>query len=430
MSKNNPRTKAFLDSENYRFIISPLDKDGGMKIPAVFRAIMQTTNTTWKDLAAFAGLKNQNEAFRVAYTNDRLLINSLVQNMAIDVSNRAAYFYDKDHKPAAIPPQVPAPTITNKEAATQTVTAFVPTKVVSRVTVNDDTVRVLKMSITPTNGYLLGIRDIHLSNPGMTYVVRATASTLNTLLKNIHFIGVEPDAADVTIAIEDITSTGTPTFTVSTTVQIAVAAGTVPSIPELIVPETAPATLNNDVKIDGIEVKDTDGKIMELRVQPFNCEVLGFKSIIRPLLPGQVQSVFGRPDTINEAISDLQVRARKLNAQLAFELVCGSTKIRKYTIFDVADDPAASTTPGGASGSGTAPAVPGGTGSSSSTGGSAAPAENTTTHPSTGYDRPSAPVVMDPPVPPTSSDTDDQSTTEEELDEQSLEEATRPDADK
>lgn len=328
------RLQALLDEDNHRFIIFPLLPGNKMDVPSIFRAIKDTTNTTWRAMADFSGLRNQSKAFRVAYVgNSKDLVKILSDYMVIDVDKNQAYFYHHEYKPAGVLPPHVGPAIKNAEAAKQTVTEKIPTKVTSRVTISDPLDRILTMSLTPNNGYLLGVRDVNLSNPGMEYVVTGAKKTLNRLLKSIHFVGVGVGQGNIIIKVDD--NQGDVSSVSSTTISLQIEEGVKISVPKIVLPENPTAVLNKKSSFDPITVEDEDGKLMELRITPFGCHIVDFKNYLFALKPGEVRNIYGRPETINEDIEGLSIIPFQENAQIGIELICGNTKLREYLAFEV-----------------------------------------------------------------------------------------------
>ena len=213
---------------------------------------------------------------------------------------------------------------------------LVPTKVLTRLTINDPLDRILVMTLTPTNGYLLGIKDITISKPGMSYVVTGSKKTLNELLDHIHFVGTEAGSGSVVIAVDDREDNVASVS--STTVTFTIKASIVPSVPSVVLPTNQSVTLGVASEFDAIEVVDTDEKVMEFNITPFGCEISGFKSYLYSLHQGEVRTIYGRPKTINEEIANLKVVALQENAQIGVVLKCGKTSIRQYLKFTVEEE--------------------------------------------------------------------------------------------
>ena len=332
------KQKAVFDSKNFRYVVSPLTNDATISVQQVLRVIKNTTLITWHQLTEFTGLRSSSDCFKVCYTaNKKLaLIEKLNEYLTIDVDNNRAYFYDKDHKPASALPVHVSPSIKNNEPTPQTVYTLVPTKVLTRLTINDPLDRILVMTLTPTNGYLLGIKDITISKPGMSYVVTGSKKTLNELLDHIHFVGTEAGSGSVVIAVDDREDDVASVS--STTVTFTIKASVVPSVPSVVLPTDQTVTLGVASEFDAIEVVDTDKKVMEFNITPFGCEISGFKSYLYSLHQGEVRTIYGRPKTINEEIAKLKVTALQENAQIGVVLKCGKTTIRQYLKFTVEEE--------------------------------------------------------------------------------------------
>lgn len=336
MLKNYSHGKfsAVLDAENFRYIIKPLRADGTLSISDALYAIKKITHCSYADLASFLGLKNANRIFKIIYLSaPRADFVNASKFLSIDVDNQCAYLYDKDHQPEAVTPPHVGPSIVNNEPATQTVTESVPALVTSRINIADVYDRQLTMVITPKGGYVLGIADVNLCSPNVPYQVTGNKRSLNRLLKQIHFVSTEAGNASLDISIDD--GAGKVTSKVSTSVTISVAAAAKISIPELTIPGTISAVQGEITPIPGISVSDTDGKILELRVAPFGCEVSGFKSLLFPIKEGETRSTGGVPETLNAEIANLQVKPVKLQAFVGLELIYDKTRITKYVPIDV-----------------------------------------------------------------------------------------------
>lgn len=325
------KPKAREDFENHRYIIEPLEADGRMRVGTALQAI-KSTHTTWRAIAEFFGLADQSEAFKLAYVQKPLDPSREALKEYMVISNGVAYMYDKEHKPEnASTPHIPVRLI-NKSVELKTYTN-VPTKVTTRITLKDSIDRKLTMSITPTNGYIVGITDLNMCNPGATYVVKGTAKTLNNLLHSIYFVGCNFGNAKVLVQVND--GAGKVNSITSAEVKLNVVASEQPSVPELTIPENVNIVLGTDSPFTGLTVSDKDNKIMELRVSPFGCQVFGFTGLLEVLKPGEVRTVYGRPATINNDIENLVVRTDREDAQIGVELICGRTIIRKYIKFNV-----------------------------------------------------------------------------------------------
>lgn len=323
---------AVLDEDNHRYVISPLNPNKTITVSAIFRIIKKYTHCPFKTLAEFAGLRSSSDAFKVAYSTREYLTHQLSQYLVIDVDKNEAYFYDHKHKPAGVIPPHIGPSIENNEPEV-TITEKIPFKATTRVKIVDTLDRSLTLSITTTNGYILGISDSQACVNGSTYQVSGYAKSLNYLLKHSHFIGYAPGPASITIKVDD--RAGHTSSVVSTTVALTVQAGEVISVPTLTVPKNLSVVLNKYTKVPGIEVADTDNKYMELKISPFGCKVVGFKDILEIFEPGQQYIAYGRPGRLNSLIENIQVVAFSTQAALGVELIYEKTKIRDYAIFNV-----------------------------------------------------------------------------------------------
>lgn len=331
------RQQVTLDGDNHRFILTPMKEDGET-VPSFFRAIHKNTHVSLRELADFAGLDNQSQAFKVAYTSGfcSRTFPDLKNFLVIDKNNNSAYFYDHNHRPSGVTLVHVGPVILNKEAATQTVSAKIPAKVTSRITIVDPTPRQLKLTILAEGGYVLGINDVNLCRPNITSETFGTAEALNTLLRQIHFVGMTEADATLTITVDD--GAGEVSSVVSTTVKLAVTDTAEVSVPEIVLPTDPTVRMETASAFEAITVKDTDGKLMEFSITPFGCTIVGFASYLQPVNYGEVRKIYGRPDTINAELANIKVIAHQANAQLGMELICGTTKTRQYLAFTVESD--------------------------------------------------------------------------------------------
>ena len=325
------KPKAREDFDNHRYIIEPLEFNGSMRIGTALKAIKET-HTTWRDIADYFGLADQSEAFKLTYCNKPKDPRREMLKQFLVIEDGVAYMYDKDHKPENVTVPYTPVVIDNKSIHLTTYTN-VPTKVTARITLKDPLARKLTMSITPTNGYIVGVTDLGMCSPGATYVVKGTAKSLNNLLRSIYFVGCELGDAKVLVKVDD--GNGKVVSIRTAEVNLTVAANEKPSIPELTVPENVNIVLGADSPITGVSVDDKDNKIMELRVSPFGCEVFGFAGLLGTIKQGDIRTVYGKSVTINKDVANLIVRTDRADAQIGFELVCGKTIIRKYIKFSV-----------------------------------------------------------------------------------------------
>lgn len=326
-----------LDADNYRYIIKPLRNDKTLSIANALYAIKLSTHCSYKAIADFLGLKNANQVFKIIYVKSkRDIYVEASKFLAIDVDNECAYLYDKNHQPAIVVPPHIGPTLINNESALQTVTELVPASVTSRVQIKDVYDRQLVLTVKPTGGYILGIGDVNLCSPNATYQATGNKTALNKLLKQIHFVSTDAKSGKIEITVDD--KAGKVNSVSKTEVKLSITAAAKVSIPEVTVPETLAAKLNEYAKVDpAISVRDADGKIMELRIAPFGCEIAGFKSFLFPIKEGQTRSSGGVPENINAEIAKLEVRPVKANAFIGVELIYNNnkTKIRKNIALDV-----------------------------------------------------------------------------------------------
>lgn len=331
---NHGKYEVALDEEHFRYVIRPLRNNGTLSIANALYAVKKATHCSYSDIAKFLGLKNANQVFKVIYLSAEKEVYKHASNfLAIDVDNQCAYVYDKDHQPEIVTPPHVGPTITNNEDATREVVELVPVLITSRINIQDPYDRQLTMTIVPDGGYILGISDVNLCSPNVPYVVSGNKSALNRVLKTIHFVSTTAGKASVTITVDD--RAGKTNSKVTTKVNLTVKAAKQVSVPTLTTPAKITATLGEDAKVTGVTVDDVDGKILELRITPFGCEVFGFKSLLFPVKENDMRVTGGVPATINAEIANLQVRPTKLEAYIGVQLICDKTKISKYIPVDV-----------------------------------------------------------------------------------------------
>ena len=176
MSITGNKVKAVLDEDNNRYILSPIPETG-ITIGDALKAIKSSTKISWRKIATFCGLQNQTIAFKVAYVARKFEEKTTLSNFLV-ISGDKAYLYDKDHRPASSNPTHIKATISKSSDSLIKVTEDIPTKVTSRVTIADPLNRVLKMTVTPENGYIIGMNDINISNPDVAFVANGTPKTL------------------------------------------------------------------------------------------------------------------------------------------------------------------------------------------------------------------------------------------------------------
>ena len=303
MFKNTrERTRAVLyDSDNFRWVLD-LPKNEGVTadVPYVFRSVVGMTNMTWKKMAQFSGLKSASDAFVTAYRSRPVReLKFLNEYLVIDDAEKKVYFYHKDHKPEGVIEEHVGPEIVNP-VTELTVRTKVPTRALSRMSINAPDHQLLTLSITPVGGYLFDEFDVRLAISNMTHVVSGSTRNLNKLLKT---------STSLRLTIEEIKT---------------------PSIPTMEVPATGTGTIGKLSTVSAVTVADTDNKFMQVKVQPFGCAVMNFKGRLIPVEPGQFHIVYGTPTGINEELAELQVKPYQESCSLGFELKCETTVIRKY----------------------------------------------------------------------------------------------------
>ena len=328
------RSVATYEKEQFRFRITPIDKSK-FGIGNALRAV-KATHCSWRWIANFCGLPDQTVAFRIAYTNKTFELKRYLSKF-LTIEGDVAYLYDKDHRPEeATPIHVPV-TLSNTSDAAIEITEHVPVKLGARVKIVDPIARRLSMTVTPLNGYILGMSDINLCVPGQSFTASGSAKTLNDILRSLTFVGWDLGDALLEIVVDDLE--GTDGSVVTTTVNAKVIAGKKVSIPEIVIPE-ASAKAGEETKLPAVKVTDEDGKILELRVTPFGCEVFGFKNYLHVIGENEVRVVTGRPEVISEDIANLVVRIPEgaKRAVIGFQLITGKTIINKYLTINLNGD--------------------------------------------------------------------------------------------
>lgn len=323
------RPVAKKDEANFRFIISPIPEEG-IGIGKALRAV-KASGMTWRVIAQFCGLADQSEAFRCACVS-RTFPAKRALSEYLTVKNGVAYLYDKDHKPEqAAKVHVPVTIKNTADKQFITITQRVPSKVAAHISLNDPLNRILTMHVTPTNGYIIGMGGLNLCDPNVTFVTRGTAKTLNAVLRQIHFVGWEKGEGRLEVVVND-GSKDTSKAVQTTSINLFVNEGKTISIPEIVLPEAVKIKAGEDSKIPAIKITDADGKLMEMRVAPFGCEVFGFKNFLHVISEGETRVVTGAPDMLSAEVANLVVRtpADATRAALGIELVYGKTIIRKY----------------------------------------------------------------------------------------------------
>ena len=159
--------------------------------------------------------------------------------------------------------------------------------------------------------------------------------TLNSLLKSIHFVGVNAGDASIKIEIDDGEGLVSSVNTVS--IDMKVLQGVNISVPEINLPESANIVAGVDTPLTGITVSDADNKMLDLKITPFGCELYGFTDYIYPIESRGLKVTSGRPAAINDIIANLVVRTKEdcTKAQIGFEIVYGTTVIRKYLVLTI-----------------------------------------------------------------------------------------------
>lgn len=335
------RVSATYDTEHFRIVVSPLKTGNRMDVPTVLRAMKYKLKFTNREIADFAGLSSTHKVFRLSFTNhySSMLdeIKTLSAFLVIDATNNCAYFYDKDHKPESVTVPHVGPTIVNGEASNTTVTERIPVAITTRVSIKDDLNRQLTLKLVPSNGYLLGVNDVSLASPNMTYQVTSSRATLNALLRKIHYVPVATGKGSLTISVND--NENEANSVASTTVNVTIKAGETVSVPTLSLPKPPAMALNTDTALGKITVADEDGKVLAVRIAPFGCEVFGWASYLGVISQGKFRVSSGRPEVINADIAGLTIRPLTTNAYLGVELIYDKNVVdRQYLRFTAAED--------------------------------------------------------------------------------------------
>lgn len=324
---------AKLDSLNNRYIISPLSVDGTITVGAILRAIKSSTHLSWRDIANWCGIRDSSDAFKLAFTKSLRKERARLSEY-ITISGNDAYFYDQDHKPVSPTATVRHASITNGEKDVVSVTANRAAKFATRITVLDTEDRALKLTISAVNGYVSSTDDdITIQNKAVVTVTGGTKK-INSLLRALVIVCPKAGEASVKFVLDDLTG-GVDALS-TTEVPILVSEEKAESVPELTIPASVTAKLAADtVLTPAITVSDDDNKELELHITPFGCNIFGFKNNIHAVTPGTMYITSGTPDIINADIAQMSVYAYQESAQIAYELVCNGTKIRKYLVLTV-----------------------------------------------------------------------------------------------
>lgn len=315
-----------------RFCISPVNPVT-FGIGNALRAV-KTTHISWREIAKFCGLADQTVAFRVAYISKTFEVKRALSEY-LTIEGDTAYLYHHDHKPAsATKVHVPV-TVANQTPRSYEITERVPVKLAGRVILTDPLDRQLTMRVTPLNGYVLGTSDINLCNPNQSVTINGTAKVLNQKLHGMYFVGWQPGDARLEIIIDD--NSGKSNSVTTVTIEAEVTHGERVSIPEINMPESINGEAGKEVKLPAIKITDEDGKLLELHVTPFGCEVFGFKNYLHVIPSGEVRLVTGRPDVISADVANLTVRIPEdaKRAAIGVQLICKKTVISKYLVINL-----------------------------------------------------------------------------------------------
>lgn len=331
MFKNTKeRTRAIIyDADNFRFVFDkPADETIIVDAPYIFRSIIHGTNFTWRQLAAFAGLRSSSEAFNVAFRSRRPpIVKQLNAFIVIDDVEHKVYFYDKDHKPEGVPTEHIGPKIVNGITSLKVHTK-IPARVLSRMTITAPENMQLVMSISPKGGYMFDEQDHRLAIPNSAWVVTSTAKILNQILRTIYFMATEPGNGEIVVKVDDMS--GALGGAMSTSVVLTIEETKSPSIPSLTVPGEQSGIIGEYGDIDPILVSDEDKKFIQVKIQPFGCVVTGFKGRLDPVEPNSFHIVIGTPDNLNNELSALKIKPYQEKASLGIEMRCELITQREY----------------------------------------------------------------------------------------------------
>lgn len=326
---------ATADSLNNRYIISPLSIDGDITVSAVLRSIKESTHLSWRDIADWCGIRDSSDAFKLAYTRSLRKERARLSEY-ITISGDLAYFYDKDHKPVSPTVVIKHASLINGERDIISAVVNRASKFATRVTVLDTENRALKLTLTATNGYISSIdNDVTIQNKAQI-TVTGDPKRLNAVLRGLVIVCPTAGEASVKLVLDDLTGGVSALSTAE--IPILVEQAKTASIPSLNTPATASVKLTADsVLTPAVTVSDADNKEFELHITPFGCNIFGFKNSIHAVTPGTMYVTAGTPDEINADIAKMSVYAYQTNAQIAYELVWDTTKIRKYLALTVSD---------------------------------------------------------------------------------------------
>lgn len=330
MFKNTrERTRAVLyDADNFRYVLDMPAEGITVDVPYVFRSIIGMTNMTWKKLAQFSGLRSSNTAFVTAYRSRPIReLKYLNEYLVIDRETQKVYYYHKDHKPEGVITEHVGPELINP-VTKLTVKTRIPTRALSRLSIDAPDGQLLTMTITPIGGYIFDEFDTRLAISNMAHIVSGSARNLNKILKTLFFIATEAGSGEIVVKIDD--NSGLDGGATSTSITLTIEKTEEPSVPALSVPSAQTGTIGVLSTIPAVTVTDTDNKFMQVKVQPFGCSVMNFKGRLTPVEPGQFHIVYGTPDGIGNELAELQIKPYQENCSLGFELKCETTVIRQY----------------------------------------------------------------------------------------------------
>ena len=329
--------KAKLDSENFRYVIEPLPTDENALILSTLRSIMKCTNTTWRELADFLGLKSTNEAFCATYGSSVHYRNIQLRNKirllyVADKGGNKAYLYHKDHAPEVILPTPYIPALYSTDDAVQTVVDRIPTRVTSRTEISYvyyDKYRPVTLTATPVGGYVYvpGSLPADTDTP-VTWTNMAT-KTLNNILKELYFVGDGVNEnGKLTITLTDPVSKKSSEKVI--TIKI-VENKEIPA-PKISLPQGFKLNLDKFTPVTGISVSEKNNRMVRVIVTPFNAR-MSVSNLINPVPPRGIYDITGTPDKVNAYLATIAIHAQDKTAQLGVKVRCGNIEKLEYLKF-------------------------------------------------------------------------------------------------
>ena len=337
-----PIKKVFLNTDDFRFEISPLENDHSLQLDKALRCIMKCSNTTWKELSVFLGLKNQSEAFKTVYGSPSTKVAELRRKVrelyVVDADGDKAYLYRHDHKPEQVPVEYISPVINNNEPEGLIVTQFIPTLFAARSSIKEHA-GVMSMTLAPTSGYIYDPLSDKQTTVGKPVSFLGNYHELTAVLKRALFIGTEIGVGGVTISLDD--QNGNSKSITSTDITLEVKENTEIVDVKITLPSKSALKLNEYTKVEGLSVSEKNDRVLTVKVTPFNCSMTVPNKL--EAIPDRGTVVInGTPAFINNRLNNISVLATDKTAQLGVLAICGSTKLLKYYKFEYASDTTAS----------------------------------------------------------------------------------------